>query len=109
MRRTTYGILLGIAVASGLLIAWVDSRPGWDDTGISAGMILLMTGLLGFIHPKNAWQWALAVGVWIPLFGIVSQGNVAAVLALGVGIVGAYAGAIARRAITQPHEPMPRR
>lgn len=108
MQRTTYWMLLGGAAAAGLLVAWVDSRPGWDDTGVSVGMIFLMTALLGFVHPKNAWQWALAVGVWIPLVGIVAHGNFAAVLALGVGIVGAYAGAIARRAIAPPHEPMPR-
>ncbi|MBP6786273.1 MAG: hypothetical protein KA170_01690 [Candidatus Promineofilum sp.] len=68
-------------------------------------MILLMTALLGFIHPKNAWQWALAVAVWIPIVGIVVYGNGTAVLALGVGLVGAYAGAMAHRLFAGLQEP----
>ncbi len=38
--------LLGAAVLS-LAIAWIDSRPHWDDTGISAGVIFLACALLG--------------------------------------------------------------
>ena len=34
-RRWTAQVLLGSALAlcAGLGIAWVDSRPGWDDAG----------------------------------------------------------------------------
>jgi hypothetical protein len=34
-----------LAIAAGLLIADIDSRPAWDDTGITAGMIFF--GALG--------------------------------------------------------------
>ncbi len=44
MRRTMFWVLLAAAVAVGLLIAWVDSRPNWDDTGILVGAILLALG-----------------------------------------------------------------
>src|SRR5689334_18066823 len=33
-------ILLAIAVIAGLFYAYVDSRPTWDDTGITVGIIL---------------------------------------------------------------------
>ena len=29
-------VLLPIAIGLGLLIAYVDSRPNWDDTGLTA-------------------------------------------------------------------------
>jgi hypothetical protein len=59
-----------VALMLGALIALVDASPGWDDTGVSAAMLLAASGLLGAIHPARAWLWALAVGAWIPLLGI---------------------------------------
>src|SRR5574339_470079 len=38
-------ILLALAVLTGLFIAFVDSRPTWDDTGITVGAMLLSSGL----------------------------------------------------------------
>ena len=40
----------------------VDSRPGWDDTGITAGLILLACAGLGMAMPERAWLWALLGG-----------------------------------------------
>jgi hypothetical protein len=86
------------AVSSGLLIAWVDSRPGWDDAGVSAGMILVASGLFGALLPNRAWAVALAVGAWIPIVGIARDGSYGALLALLPALAGAYGGAFARRA-----------
>ena len=36
------GFLLMGAATLGMAIAWVDSRPNWDDTGITAGTLFLM-------------------------------------------------------------------
>ena len=86
--------LLGIAaVAMGLAIAWVDSRPHWDDTGISVGMIFLGCALLGALRPTRAWQWALSIGVWIPLWGVLLSHNYGTFLALIPAFLGAYIGA----------------
>jgi hypothetical protein len=43
------------------------------------------------------WLWALAVGAWIPLWGIISMQNYGALLALIIAFVGAYAGVLARK------------
>jgi hypothetical protein len=100
MQRKLFWALLVAAVAFGLLIAYVDSRPHWDDTGITVGSILLVSGLLGLALPGRAWVWALAVGGWIPLVEIGLQGGGAGPLvALAVACVGAYGGAFARRGI----------
>jgi hypothetical protein len=90
-------LLMPVALVLGLLIALVDSSPGWDDTGISATVVFTSCGILGAIHPAQAWQWALAVGLWIPVLGIVLQGNYESWAALAVALVGAYAGKLVRR------------
>jgi hypothetical protein len=48
-RRISPGAALAlIALAgAGCLIAWVDSRPGWDDTGITAAALLGASFLAG--------------------------------------------------------------
>jgi hypothetical protein len=37
--------LLPLALGFGLLIAYVDSRPNWDDTGVTALALLAGSGL----------------------------------------------------------------
>ncbi len=32
-----FPVLLFIAVLIGMTIGWVDSRPNWDDTGVTVG------------------------------------------------------------------------
>jgi hypothetical protein len=99
MSNRSFWILLIIALAFGAAITWIDGRPTWDDTGITAAMILVATSTLGFASPSRAWIFALAVAVWIPAFGLL-HGHHSTVIALVVGFVGAYAGAAARRIIT---------
>ncbi len=80
----------------GGLITYVDSRPTWDDTGVTAAALLASAGVLGFLAPARPWLWALAVGVWIPLLAVIRTENYGAVLALAVAFVGAYAGSTVR-------------
>src|SRR5881275_3135899 len=92
MRRLhAFGMLLA-ALILGALIAWVDSRPTWDDTGITAGVLLLVSAGFGALRPRFAWLWALALGAWIPIVGIVSTRNFGSILALGITFIGAYLG-----------------
>ena len=99
MQRIKFWILFVISLGVGLLIAWVDSRPGWDDTGIIVGMILLVCAGLGMAMPQRAWLWALLVGGWIPLVGIVLHQNYAALIALIIAFIGAYLGFAGRKVI----------
>ena len=92
-------MLLIVALVLGLLITWVDSRPGWDDSGISAVMIFGATALLGAAMPERAWLWALAMGAWIPLLGIMVHHNTGTLLALVIAFAGAYVGALGRKAV----------
>lgn len=94
-------LLIG-AAALGIFIARVDSRPGWDDTGITVGAILLSCAVLGGVSPKHAWQWALAVGIWIPLSETIWLHNNGSILALVPAFLGAYAGAGLRSLVFPP-------
>src|SRR5579871_6862609 len=46
------GLLLLGAIALGLAIAWVDSRPRWDDTGITVGVLFITSAILGAVSPR---------------------------------------------------------
>jgi hypothetical protein len=99
--RKVHRWLLVTAIAMGVAIAYVDARPTWDDTGITAGAMMLVAGILGLIGPRRAWAWALAVGIWIPAYGVVrapSLGTFAMLIVLVFPFVGAYVGMGLRRA-----------
>ena len=76
----------------GIGIAWIDAQPSWDDSGISAFMILLVSMLAAYMAKRKPWLIALAVGVWIPIYGIIFTQNFGSLLALLPGIIGAYTG-----------------
>ena len=97
-------VLLALAAACGAGIAWVDTRPGWDDTGITAFVVFGMSALFAALAPSRAWLFALAVGGWIPTLGLARHANPTSLLALGIAGAGALAGVIASRIVRPAHE-----
>ena len=87
-------LLVPAAVAAGLAIAYLDSRPGWDSTGITASLLLLAAGITTALAGRRPWLWALLVGAWTPLLEVAWYGTRAtgALAALGFAAVGALAG-----------------
>jgi len=81
-----------LACTFGIIIAWIDSQPNWDDAGISVFMVLLVSMIGGYLAKRKPWLIALAVGIWIPLYGIYSTQNFGSLLALLPGFIGAYTG-----------------
>jgi hypothetical protein len=57
-------IIAALAVTIGAGIAWVDTRPTWDDTGVTAGALLL-TG--GFAAGAGLRWWGTALLVAAPI------------------------------------------
>ena len=92
-------LLFLVALALGFLIAWMDSRPHWDDTGITVGAILLTSGLSGFVGPRRPWLWALAIGLWIPAYTLLEGSNYGGLVAVVFAFAGAYAGMALRRTV----------
>jgi hypothetical protein len=79
-----------------------------DDAGVEDFLILVVTFLLGCLHPRRAWQWALLVGASIPAVELLAGARAPEMkqawdLALltgfliALGLTGSYAGAFIRR------------
>jgi hypothetical protein len=98
-------LLLAAAVFAGLFAAYVDSRPTWDDTGILAFGILIVSGLITLLGYRSPWVIALAVGIWIPLHDILVTQNYGSILALVFAFVGAYGGWLVRLGIQKTFYP----
>ena len=93
-----------IAVAAGLAIAVLDSRPGWDDTGITAVLLALTAFAVAAAAGRRPWLWALLVGAWTPLLEILASGATGSLLALAIAAVGAFAGYGLARLLVRPAE-----
>jgi len=87
-----------VAVAAGIGIALIDSSPGWDSTGITAGLLLIGAGVASAIGRDRPWLWALLVGLPTPLLETVRDGNTGSWLALGFAALGAAIGWVIARA-----------
>ena len=98
-------LLLAVAVLAGLFSAYVDSRPTWDDTGVLAGGLLLVSGLLTLLGHRKPWLIALAVGIWIPLHDIYLSHDLRMLFVLLIPLVGAYAGWLVRLGIRKTLHP----
>ena len=89
---------MALALASGVAIGLVDSSPGWDSTGITAGALFVGAAAFAAVARDRPWLWALLVGLPTPVLDVVRTGNNGSVLALGIASVGAAAGWAVRRA-----------
>jgi hypothetical protein len=85
-----------------------------DDAGVIAFFILLATCLLGSLHPRRAWQWALLVGPAVPaadlIFGSphspfsLSETVKLFVFVVVIGLAGAYLGVLLRKTVSAAAE-----
>lgn len=85
-------IALVVAAFGGLAIAWIDASPGWDDTGITAGLLLIAAAAGAAISGRRPWLWALLVGLPTPLVEMSRGGDPAALAALVFAAIGAAMG-----------------
>src|SRR5690349_17411423 len=99
-QKIPFSILVLAAMTLGLTLAWIDSRPNWNDTGITVGLVILTSGTFGFLKPKYAWLWAILIGIWIPFIEISQQGTYPSLLALVFAFVGSYLGALIEKLVT---------
>ena len=88
-RRPALAVL---AVSAGVVIGLIDSSPGWDSTGITAGLVFLSAALPAGIAASRPWLWALLVGLPLPVIEIAGSGSTSSVLALGIAALGACVG-----------------
>ena len=85
-------VLAAAGLVIGLTIAWFDSRPTWDDTGITIAVLLLSAGMLAGLSGRRPWLWAILVGAWTPLLEIPLDGEWLSLIALAAAGIGAALG-----------------
>ncbi len=90
-------LLLIIAALIGISIAYVDSRPTWDDAGITAFALLLSAAIIGFFVQRRPWLYGIAVGVFLPIVGIFRNHDFWMLTVLVIPLAGVYAGRASRR------------
>jgi hypothetical protein len=96
------------ALFLGLVIGWIDMHSIEVQPTV---LLLLVFGLfMGFAEPKHAWRWAILLAVWVPLGGFAAQvvglrtaapaepGVFASFIAFIPALIGAYGGALVKRA-----------
>jgi hypothetical protein len=95
--RARLAIALAISLIAGIAIGWMDSRPGWDDTAITALSLVLASGVAAFIAGSRPWLVAITTGVFVPLFELPGLGGGGALAAFLFSGIGAAAGWLAAR------------
>ena len=90
--RRRDGLLVVASAVIGLLIGYVDSRPAWDDTGITVSLVLLASALAAGLSGRRPWLWTVLVGGWVPLFEFRSAAGPVSLTALVAAAAGASAG-----------------
>src|SRR6185369_8116447 len=88
-----------IALVGGIGIALMDSRPGFDDTGITAVGLLLVAALAAALDGRRPLLWAVLAGAWIPLLEIPASRSSAPLAALVFAAIGAAVGHLAARGL----------
>jgi hypothetical protein len=99
-------LALIVAVVAGIGIASVDTRPGWDDTGITAGLLAIAALVAVLIEGSGrvvrVAAIAVLVGIWIPILEIAAPGTSGSLLAFVFSGVGAFIGWVVVRGLTRP-------
>lgn len=92
-----FWLLVAADTIAGLAIAFLDSSPGWDDTGITAGLILVTSAVCGFVYQRKLWLWAILTGLWIPMYSIVRTGDFMFLIIFLISFAGSYGGGLIGR------------
>ena len=89
---------LGIALVAGIAIGYMDSRPGFDDTGVTAAALVFAAAIASLIARRAPWLIAVVTGIWVAIFELSSIGSGGPVAALALAGIGASFGwLVARR------------
>ena len=84
--------LVAAAIAAGLIIAFIDSRPTWDDTAVTVGALFTVSAAIAAVAGRRPWLWGLLVGIWIPVFEIRPGLPAAPLVAVAFAFVGSILG-----------------
>jgi hypothetical protein len=98
-KKSRFWIMLIVTITLALLLALVDTSPHWNDTGVTVGLLLMVSFVCGAIMPKYAWLWALIIGSLLFLLNVVHTGTYGSAGAIIFCFAGAYAGVFCKRVL----------
>ncbi len=87
-------IVAALVLCAGMGIAWVDSRPTWDDAGVTAGVLVIVAAVGSLAQLPALLAAGLVAG---PLLVAELPGGTGVLLAVPFALAGACAGAFIRR------------
>jgi hypothetical protein len=85
------GLALCAALA-GAVVAYVDSRPGYDAAGLTVFSLVGLSAVVAFVGRRRPWLWALLIGLPTPLVEVASSGDPSPIAALAFAGLGAALG-----------------
>lgn len=94
-------LLAVVVTLAGMAIAYVDTRPRFDDTGVIVAAVTLLSAVAALLGRRRPWLWALLSGLWVPLLEISGGGQPESLVALLFAGLGAAAGYALAAAVTQ--------
>ena len=98
MRRAMKYALWTLTLVAGGLIAWMDTRPHWDDTGVTAVALMAVAGLAALAGVRWWLATALAVGPLVLVESLAAGWGI--VLAPAITLVGAGGGVLLRHILS---------
>ena len=93
-----------LSTLGGMAIAVIDMQPNWDDTGITAGMLFIVSGIAGFVSPKRFWLWALLTGIWLPVAAIARNGDIMMFIVLIFTFGGSISGSLIKKMVSRENK-----
>jgi hypothetical protein len=89
--------VLVLVCVTGFLLAKLDTSKNWNDTAVTACLILSTSFVFGALSPSYAWLWALIIGGFIFSFNVVLSHNYGSAGGFLFSFAGAYLGVLARK------------
>ena len=101
------------ALFLGIVTGWIDVAS--TEVQLPAILLIVFGLFLGFARPRDAWQWGLILGIWVPLLqsAAVIGGiepyrpgqTIGSLLSLGFAFAGAYLGVLLSRLSSPTADP----
>ena len=85
-----------LALCAGLVIAWMDTRPRWDDTGITVGALFFGALIISLMRVPPCLVVLFASG---PMLIVELPASTGVLIAIPFALAGSYGGAFVRRRI----------
>jgi VanZ family protein len=90
--QNRFTVALIAALAGSILIGYVDSGPGWDDTGITFGLLFMLALATFFLAASRPLTIGVFAAIAVPAFNIFRSGSFESLAAFIPALAGSFLG-----------------